>query len=228
MFSRFIDPFRQFGLVAGLLYTIDRVLGRISGNLRLQYFEILVQPIPEKPLLSPALAKRFEVREIRAGDAEIHLMPARTDIKEQRFRQNAMCLGAFDKGRLAGYIWLCFRQYEEDEARCTFILIPEQASVFDFDLYIFPQYRMGLAFMAVWHGANEYLRGIGVRQSYSRLTRFNLASRRAHEHLGARRIAHTCFLQAWRLELMFATIWPYVHFSVGPGDRVRLRLRPDR
>jgi len=227
MFSRFIDPFRQFGLGAGLLYTIDRILVRISTNLRLQYFEIVVQPVPEKPLLSPALAKRFEIREIHAGDPEILLMPALTEIKEARFRQNAICIGAFNKGRLAGFIWLCFRQYEEDEARCTFLLTPEETSSFDFDIYIFPQFRMGLAFTAIWHGANEYLRAIGVRRSYSRLTRFNLASRRAHEHLGARRIAHACFLTAWRLELMFATIWPYIHVSSGPLDRVRLRLRAD-
>ena len=33
---------------------------------------------------------------------------------------------------------------------------PPDRSVFDFDLYVMPEHRLGLGFMAVWHGANHY------------------------------------------------------------------------
>lgn len=224
MLSRLTSPFREFGFFAGLLYAIDRILCRISASLRLQFFELMVQPIPERPLLPPGFAKQFEWREIRRGDAEIDLMPARADIKELRFQQNALCLGAWQKGRFAGYIWFCFGQYEEDEARCTFVLTPRESSVFDFDLYLFPEHRMGLGFMAIWNGANEFLRNRGVRHTFSRLTRYNVASRRAHQHLGWKRIASAFFLQAWGAELMVATIFPYVHLSLAESSRARLRL----
>ena len=225
MISKLVEPFRQFGVFAGLLYALDRVLSRISANLRLRYYELLLQPITGQPLLAGRLSQRFKLREIRCGDPEIELMPARADIKEARFRQGAICLGAFDKDRLAGYIWFCFGQYEEDEVRCTFVLSPPESSVFDFDLYIFPEYRMGLAFMAIWSGASELLAARGIARSYSRLTRSNVASRRAHRHLGARPIAYTCFLQAWGVEVMFATIYPYVSVSTR-SRRVSLRMRP--
>ena len=62
------------------------------------------------------------MREIPRGSPEIAQMPARPDIKESRFRQNAICLGAFQEDRFIGYIWFCFHAYEEDEVRCTFAL----------------------------------------------------------------------------------------------------------
>ena len=154
-------------------------------------------------------------------------MPARPEIKESRFKQNAICLGAFNKGQFVGYIWFCFNAYEEDEVRCTFVLTPPGESVFDFDLYIFPEHRMGLGFVGIWNGANRFLRSRGIKFWFSRLTRFNLASRRAHQHLGWKRVGSAVFLQAWRVEFMMATIFPYVHVSMGKSGQVRLRLHPD-
>jgi len=222
-----MSPFKEFGFFAGLLYSADRVLQRLSPNLRLYVYELLAQPIPEAPLLPPRLSKGLEMREIRDGDAEVAHMPARPDIKELRFKQNAICLGAFRKGQLIGYIWFCFHAYEEDEVGCTFVLPEGNQAVFDFDLYVFPEYRMGLGFAGIWNGANEFLRRRGVQVSYSRLTRFNLASRRAHQQLGARRVGRMLVLQAWHVELMVATVPPYVHLSLRAGNRVRVKLRPE-
>lgn len=227
MLHKLTSPFKEFGAFAGLLYLLDRLLVRISPKLRLYFYEIMVQPIPDQPLLPPRLTRHLEMREIRRGDPEVALMPARPDIKESRFAQQALCLGAFQKGRLIGYIWFCFRSYEEDEVRCTFVLTPEAAAVFDFDLYIFPEHRLGLGFAGIWNGANGFLRSRGIRYTFSRLTRFNLASRRAHQHLGWKRIGHTLFLHAGRLQVMAATIFPYLHLSLRKSGRVRLRLRPD-
>jgi hypothetical protein len=167
------------------------------------------------------------MREIKAGDPEVARMPARRDIKELRFKQNAICLGAFQKGQFIGHIWFCFHAYEEDEVRCTFVLPDGNQAVFDFDLYVFPEYRMGIGFAGIWNGANEFLRRRGVRVSYSRLTRFNLASRRAHQHLGARCVGRMLVLQAWHVEFMIATVSPYVALSLRAGNRVRVKLRPE-
>jgi hypothetical protein len=220
-----VEPFRQFGITAGFMYAADRLLNRLSEHLRFRYYEFLVQPISQKPLLPASMARQFEIREIRNGDSEIGVMPARPEIKQARFRQNAVCLGIFNKKHLAGYIWLCFRKYEEDEARCTYILNPEASSVFDFDLYVFPEYRIGPTFLAVWNAANAFLSEHGVARSYSRMTRFNVASRRAHQHLGAQVVARACFVQAWDFELMLSTISPYLFLSLGESRRARLVLR---
>jgi hypothetical protein len=228
MLEKLTSPFREFGWLAGLLYAVDRVLQRLSPRLRLYFYELLVQPVPEGPLLPTRLSRGLEMRELAPGAPEIALMPARHDIKESRFKQNAICLGAFQKGQFIGHIWFCFHAYEEDEVRCTFVLPEGHEAVFDFDLFLFPQYRiLGLGFVGIWNGANEFLRSRGVKCSFSRLTRFNLVSRRAHMQLGAQRVGRVFVLQAWQVEFTIATVPPYVHLSLGKRDRVRLKLCSD-
>jgi hypothetical protein len=212
MFRRFTSPFQEFGLFAGLLYAIDRRFQRVSSSLRLYVYDLMVQPIPDNPLLPTRLTKHLEVREIKRDDPEINLIPAeRPEIIEFRFEQGGICLGAFQGGEFLGCIWFCFGVYEEDEVRCTFVLAPAEEAVFDFGLYLFPKHRMGLGFIGIWNGANKFLRRRGIKYSFSRVSRFNLASGRAHEHLGWKRVARAVFLQAWHLEFMVATIFPYVN-----------------
>ena len=227
MFERLTSPFREFGAFAGLLYLIDRGLARLSSGHHLYYYEIMVQPIPAEPLVPERFRKTLEIREIRSGDPELDLMPARPGIIDSRFEQRAVCLGAFRKGALVGYLWFCYRAYEEDEVRCRFVVTPEDEAVFDFDLYVMPEHRLGLGFLAVWDGANRYLSGRGIRFSFSRVSRFNLASRRAHDHLGWKLIGRAVFLKLWRAECMVATRFPFVSISLRRKGRVQLRLRPD-
>jgi acetyltransferase (GNAT) family protein len=226
MVHKLVDLYRQYGLVTGLFYGIDRMLQRLSSRLRFHAYQIMVQPITDRPLLPERHARRFEFREIRRGDPEVGLMPARPDIKEARFAQSAVCLGAFRDGRLTGYLWFCYGRYEEDEARCTYVVAPEGHAVFDYDLYVLPEHRMGSAFAGIWHGASEYLRNRGIRYTFSRYTRFNLASRRAHERLGGRPVGSAVFLQLGPIQLMAATLWPFLHVSLSRSQRVTLRLRP--
>jgi hypothetical protein len=221
-----VDVYREYGLVLGLFYGLDRALQRLSSHLGLFVYQFMMQPIADKALLPQRFARRLEMREIRRGDPEIALMPARPDIKEARFAQKSVCLGAYYGGRLIGYLWFCYGRYEEDEARCSYIVTPEREAIFDYDFYIFPEHRMGLAFAGIWHGANEYLRKRGIRYTFSRLTRFNLASQRAHDHLGWKPVGRAVFLHAGPLQVMVATLWPYVHISCSPSNRVRLQLRP--
>ena len=227
MINRVVGPFREFGLGAGALYVADRLLRSVSGRLGLQVYELMVQPIPETSLLSGRLGRSMEIREILAGAPEIERMPARPDIKQSRFEQGAVCLGAYRKDELIGYLWLCFDRYDEDEVRCTYMLRPRGRAVFDFDLYIFPEHRMGLGFVAIWNGVNKYLRDRNVEFTFSRLTRFNLPSRRAHAHLGWKRVASAVFFQAWDFEIMFATIRPFFNISLRRSNRARLDLTPD-
>jgi hypothetical protein len=227
MLERLISPFREFGWLAGFAYLVDRALNLMSGRFRLRVCEIMVQPITDRPLLTPALARNLELREIRRGDPECALMPVPEEINEYRFSQNAVCLGLFRRTEFMGYIWFSFGRYDEDDVRCNFELSPPSASVFDFDLFLFPGQRMGLGFAGTWHLANTYLRSRGIEYTFSRVSRFNLPSRRAHRHLGSRLIGRALFLQLATLELMVGTIYPYVHLSIAPSSRVCLRIGAD-
>ncbi len=227
LLTRLASPFKEFGLLAGALYMLDRLLRTISPNLGLQVYEFMVQPIAgqgHKPLLPPNLARNLSFVEIGRGHPDLAKMPAREDIKLQRFEQGAHCLGAYKKGELIGYLWYCRQRYQEDLVRCTYELVDEERSIFDFDLYVLPQHRLGLAFLGIWHGVNETLGPMGARYTFSRLTRFNTASRRAHAHLGWRRVGSAVFVCAWRMELMFCSLAPYLSLTL--SRRVQLRLAP--
>jgi hypothetical protein len=221
---RVASPFREFGLAAGSLYVLDRLLRALSPHLGLYLYEFMVQPIGGAPLLPLSLRRNLSFLEIGRGHPDLTLMPAREEIKAQRFDQGARCLGAYRKGQLLGYSWYCTERYEEDEVRCTYELVDRDVSIFDFDLYVLPQHRLLLGFPAVWQGFNEILAPRGVRYTFSRLTRFNLASRRSHAHLGWRRAGAGVFLRTWRVEWMAATIAPYLAVTWGPRQRVTLRL----
>ena len=225
--KRLAGPFREFGWGAGTLYVLDRLLRAVSPRLGLYVYEFMVQPITGQPLLRPNLRRNLSFREIVQGDPEIALMPAREDIKRQRFEQGARCLGAYRKDQLIGYLWYIRDLYEEDEVRCNYALVDRAASIFDFDFYVLPEHRLGLGFLGVWHGANEVLAPLGVRYTFSRLTRFNVASRRAHAHLGWKRVGMGIFLKLWGLELMVSTLAPYVGATFHARQRITLRLRPD-
>ena len=227
MWQKIRGPFSEFGFAAGFLYVIDRVLSTLSPSLRLYVYDLVAQPIGSKPLVPDRMARQFEIRVIGPGDPEIALMPVRPEVMQARMAQRAVCLGAFKKGALIGYMWFCDERYEEDEVRCTYLLGRPRDSVFDFDFYLFPEHRMGLGFAVLWNGANQFLSRRGTLYTFSRMTRFNLASRRAHQHLGLRVVGRALFLRAWVLEVMVATLFPYFHASVTRAGRAHLTLHAD-
>lgn len=213
---KIMGPFREFGWIAGGVYALDRVLRAMSPGLRLYFYEFMAQPIKTLPKLPQSLLKNLSFGEITPGCEELRHMPARPEIISSRFNQGAICLGAYYKGVLSAYIWFCFQRYAEDEAHCTYELAEPETTVFDFDLYVLPEYRMGIAFPGLWYGAGKYLEGRGIRYTCSRMTRFNLASRNAHLRMGSKRIGQAIFFQAWRVQLLLATIPPFLSLTWNP------------
>lgn len=172
----------------------------------------MVQPIPKTPILPPTRSRNLRARELRPGDPDLRQVVAPRAVQEARFAQNSICLATYRNDRLVGYIWLCFDSYDEDEAWCTYIVRPPGKAVFDFDLVVLPDFRMGLGFAAVWHCTAEYLRGRKVEFSYSRVTRFNLISRRSHARLGSIRIGRMMVLKLWSLEIVASTTREHLQF----------------
>jgi hypothetical protein len=223
--EKLTGPIKEFGLFAGLYYGLDRALMLARSPFRLYFYELMAQPIGRTDRVPAGLKKGLEVRQIARGDVELGSMPVTEDVLAWRFKQRTVCLGAFQKGRFVAYMWLCFGPYEEDEVRCRFVPIPEEESVWDFDFYVFPADRFGLGFASLWDAANEFLRNRGVRFSFSRVSRFNLASRRTHQHFGWKRLGRAFFLKAKQFQLMVATISPYVHIAMNNSSRPTFQLR---
>jgi hypothetical protein len=221
---RLISPLREFGFGAGSIYVLDRLFRMLSDELGVYLYDLMVQPVKQEPLLPPRLSRNIEFVEIGPGHADLLRMPTREDIKVSRFAQGARCLGAYRNGILFGYVWFCFGAYHEDEVRCIFDLSKAEPAAWDFDLYLFPEHRMGLGFSAIWHGAFEYLRSRGIERSFSRVSQFNIASRRAHARLGSDRVGCALFVKLWRVEIAFASLAPFIGISWAPQMKLRLTL----
>lgn len=227
MWQRLAGPFKQFGLRDGALYVAHRALQRISPRCGVFVYELMAQPVTEGGLLPAKWSKNVTSSEIPRGHPDIERMPAREDIKHLRFEQGAICLGVYLREKLVGYIWYCFESYDEDEVRCRYELTEPNRTVFDFDLYVMPEYRMGIGFIAVLHCANEFLRNRGIEYSFSRLTRFNIASRRSHSHIQWTCVARAYCLQIGPLELLVSTLYPFFALTWSRTQRVCFKLGPE-
>jgi hypothetical protein len=91
--------------------------------------------------------------------------------------------------------------------------------VWDFDVYVAPEFRLGRLFARLWDFTNSELRAQGFRWTISRISAFNPESLAAHSRLGARRLGSAMFLVAGPLQVSFASLPPYVH--VGWHDQMR-------
>lgn len=219
-------PIRSFGLIAGSLYGIDQILLRAGSAFRIHYYEIMAQPISGKPLVPKNFKVSTQIKPIPNGDPLLETIPPPADVIEARFKQDVVCLGAFRGSELIGYQWICFGPYEEDEVRVTFVPLPADESVFDFDFYLFPKHRFGLGFVSLWDGANAFLRSRGIRYTCSRVSRFNLESRQSHNHLGAKCVGRTMFLSGRSFQLMIGSISPYFHCTFSGASKPLIEILP--
>lgn len=224
MFFSIKDAIKKFGIFPGFIYLLSQIIHRISSKSELFYYELMAQPVTNEPLLGPRYQDWLRPREIKQGDAILAEMPLTAATLAHRFVLPTVCLGGFRNDQLLGYMWLCLGAYEEDEVRCAFIPDPNQG-VWDFDFYIVPKHRLGPTFLGLWDGAYAFLRQRGYRYSFSRVSRFNLASRRAHDRLDWKKIGSAIFLKLGQCQLMAATVPPYVHVSVSARTRPVIRVR---
>ena len=215
---------KELGLISAFLYGLDRVLVRLGTGIRIFRYDLVAQPVPGQRRVALPRGRSFVVREIGRSDPALRAMPLTPAVVDYRLRQPTVCLGAFKGEQLIAYLWLCLGPYEEDEVRCRFVPIPEGEAVWDFDVYVFPVYRSGRVFARLWDEANCYLHARGVGWSMSHISAFSPNSLAAHRRLGARRIGHANFLR-WRgVQIMMASVPPYLHLALGGSRHPEVRL----
>lgn len=223
---RVLSPFQVFGSAAGALYLLDRLLRSLSPALGLRVYGLHCQPVAQDARLPPRLRQHLHHRLLLPGDPDLAQLNASPSQQAARFAQGADCLAVYRRGILLGSIWLQRGTHHEDEVRCRYELARPEVSAFDFDLVVLPAHRMGIGFAALWDAADEHLRTQGVRFCFSRISRFNLASRTAHARLGSRAIGWAVVLQAGPMELMAARTPPFAAWSWKGMPGPRLILQP--
>ncbi|MCS6944591.1 MAG: hypothetical protein RMK97_04135 [Sutterellaceae bacterium] len=214
MFASAIQLTRALGPGTAACYALARLLEVATrGALRLVSYRFVAQPVPpEGDIVNPARAGGIELRYLLADDPLVAQFPRPPAVIARRFRDGARCLAAIKGEKLIGFLWFQEREYVEDEVRCRYRFDPN-AAVWDFDVYIDPEYRLGRLFARLWDFAHRELRSRGYRWTLSRISAFNPTSLAAHARLGARRLGSALFIVAGPVQVSFLSCPP--HFHVG-------------
>ena len=229
--NRLMDRWRlllsQLGPVDAILYLVDRVLAALSGGkARLVKYHIVAQPLG----LSGATRLRPDSKTVLAltppSSPLCAMFPRPPDIIASRYASGGQCLSAMVGEVFGGYVWWQRGHYEEDEVRCTFELLDAQTCVWDYDVYISPQFRLGRLMARLWQAADDHLASQGVRWTFSRISAFNPASMTSHARLGAMRRESATFLVLGGFQVSMLAQPPYLHVSWHDSQRPRLRLPP--
>ncbi len=227
MFDKLRRIVRELGACNAALYALDRLLAAASGGRAHVYkYHLVAQPVRADGVAALRTDAKLRIEEAGPNHPLRAHFPRPQHIIEQRFAQGARCLVANSSGSFAGYLWWQTGQYDEDEVRCLFVLADPKASVWDFDVYVEPRYRLGRTMARLWDEATRRLYAEGMRWSFSRISGFNAASIASHARLGLRPVCSAVFVVIGRWQLSLFSRRPFVH--IGLRDRPVLNLSVPR
>jgi GNAT superfamily N-acetyltransferase len=215
----------ELGLLNALLYVSHRLLSAMSGGAcGLFVYELVIQPVARDARLAPHLRRDLDVRRLSGNDARG--LGAASDPREieTRLVRGDVCVAAFMSGKLAGYHWVCHGEFEETDIRCCLAPEPRGITVWDYDLFVQPQYRVGVLFTGLWDEMNAYLHKQGCQWTASLISGFNKASLNAHLRLGARRRAKLVFIKFFVWQVYVGTIAPFIYLSISPRAKPRITV----
>jgi hypothetical protein len=205
-----------------LLYVAHRLLMRASaGRARIVPYALYAQPIGHPSLSEVKPDPATVVRRECGPHAQVPLGPRTESVVAQRLQAGSECHVCEVKGEFAGCIWLSSQSHDEDEVRCRYLLPP--STVWDFDVYVAPRYRLGRTVARLWAAVDQDLQRRGVAWTFSRISRFNRSSIGTHERLGARRVGTALFvcLGAWEMSWVPERRLPRFSRSARPSIALR-------
>jgi len=207
----------QLGWRDAALYWLARALARSTGgHWRLHRYHFIAQYVGATPLHG-ARGRDIDIVPHNPQALPPADYPRPAAVVAARLGQGARSLQAWRHGRLAGFLWLIDSAYQEDEVRARFQLASPQ-SAWDFDVWVAPDQRLGMAFSRLWEAARVQLRERGVRWTCSRISAFNPASMRAHAAIGVVPLGAALFVCCGRWQWTFTSMAPRFHWSRAPSS----------
>lgn len=220
------DALRRLGVREGTLFVVATVMARVSnGRTRLHRYRFVAQPVGEPGGHARQTTSEM-IRQVQSDDPIVAQFPRPRAVIAERFRMGAHCFVAQRGERFVGFLWLKESQYSEDEVRCLYLLDDPQRCVWDFDVHVQPEFRLGRTFVRLWDHASDWMRAHGYAWTISRISAFNCESLAAHARLGIRPVGRATFVRAGRLQLALLDRAPFVHAGWRDDQAPTLRLRP--
>ncbi|WP_260293762.1 N-acetyltransferase [Sedimenticola hydrogenitrophicus] len=206
--------FREYPFTLAVEYLLRRGLSVIGVGYH--HYLLTAQPVPDTPWLNRKRASSYRIDKIMEDDYNSDWFPRPAHIIKSRYRQGAECWVAFKGDRAVGCQWLIKGPYIEDEVRCIFKPGPEENTVWDFDIYIVPEFRFSRLFLQLWDTSNAWMRSQGISWSASRVDALNLDSVKSHSSMGAYIVDHAWFVSIGAMQI--AKWRGRFHLSFGTGS----------
>jgi hypothetical protein len=216
---------QSLGFGSALLYGMHRVFHGIHPKCSLNSYYIVAQPIPEQPLLPGSRGASITVRFAGPDDRALELMGRPAQEIAARFAAGGVCLVAEKQGQMVGFLWLLLGGYREPEDRCVFVVDSPRAA-WDLDVYVEPSLRLSPVFAKLWSEANGWLRGKGIAWTLSRISCYNERSLLSHGRMGSIKLGRMTFLKLGSLQMVFSSLSPHAHFTIGKASGPVIRLQP--
>lgn len=206
------------------LYRLHRLLQKLSGHrASLHVYLFCAQPLGTDELRKVRDDASTRVLHVGPEAAVLKEFPRPLNVLAQRFAAGATCFTVFVKEQFAGHLWLASKHYDEDEVRCRYVL-PDAATVWDYDVYIAPAFRATRAMARLWKGVDTVLHAQGIKWSASRISLYNPASVQTHERLGAQHLCTGAFLTLGALQFsLFTRPWRF-QFATRTGQAPVLQI----
>lgn len=218
---------RQLGWGTGILYSVDRAMQQLSGGrFRIVRYRLVAQPVAEPIVKALRPSVSTSIRKIDNCDPIVSHFPREATVIQRRFDVGAECYVAEVNHEFAGYLWLAFGGFAEDEVRCDYHFAQPIECVWDFDVYVEPTYRLGRTFVRLWDAVNRDLTARGVSWSCSRISAFNPESVAAHRRLGIVELYTATFFCLGTLQILAVGRFPYLHVGWRNDSRATLYLDP--
>lgn len=202
---------REMGGVNAVLFFSNRLFSCLPVTIHKYYF--FAQELSGKKLLPKHRGAGISIEEVSIEKILKMPLPRPEIVIKSRFEQGAVCLSAFLKNEFTGCFWYVEGQYIEDEVRCVYDL-PSSNSIFDFDVYVAPKYRLSPVFLRLWEEIGMRLVKENKNWSLSRISAFNVGSLSSHKRMGAVIIGWAFFLGIGNnFQLTISNLTPFIHFS---------------
>jgi hypothetical protein len=217
--GKLVPLIRELGPLTALLYLAGRAFARLGEQASLHDLLLYVQPVREAPLLPPGRGSSIAIRTFdgaAAVDAGLPLPPGTT---ERRRRSGIHCLAAYQAGVLIGYHWINLGPHDDEMVRCRY-----RAPAWSFHLFIEPAHRGGLAYARLCDASWALLRAHRRRAVASYVVASSRPAVQAEERVGGRRVGRAVHLRLGRLQLMLASLPPFLHLSWSDAGAPELRL----
>lgn len=213
MRKRLLQLAGQLGLINAGLYLFNRFFAHFSIPVRIIKYYFVVQMIHKERNLPRNRGKNLNSKVITNFNLYNLPCPRPDSVIKDRFDQGAVCLSVHRGDEFAGCFWFIKNNYQEDEVRCKYHLISDD-SVWDFDVYVEPKFRLSPVFLKLWDDASEHLLKDGCLYTFSRISAFNPMSLASHKRMGAETVGFAVFLCLGSVQVMMSNLFPFVHVSI--------------